>query len=117
MIAFLLIAFLFYKLIHYHSNLNDPVNTSIESSFKVFLLVQHVFMVLFILFAIVQLFYIIAKGHMVSLKNIREGTSRKYWQTVEDKRGGPTDGFYYFYNPKLPTDDTNPTWTKPQYAQ
>jgi hypothetical protein len=69
MIAFLLIAFLLYKLIHYNSNLNDPVNTSLTGSFKVFLLIQHVVMVLFILWAIIQLLHIIATGYMLSPKN------------------------------------------------
>ena len=69
MIAFLLIAFLLYKLIHYNSNLNDPVNTSLTDSFKTFLLIQHVVMVLFILWAIIQLLHIIATNYMFSPKN------------------------------------------------
>ncbi len=107
MIAFILIAFVLYKLIHFHSNLNNPMNTSIEDSFKLFLFIQHWFMVLFILFAVIQLISIIAYGHMISPKNYMEGTSRKYWKTVPN-----TDGYYYFWNKK-----TNQTqWNKPESA-
>ena len=106
MIAFLLIAFLLYKLIHYNSNLNDPVNTSVTGPFKAFLVVQHVVMVFFILWAIIQILHIIVTGFMYSPKNYFTK-----WNMFVDKQYNAQDAIY-FYNPK--TGKT--TYKKPLFA-